>query len=114
MRRIRWAPAAADDLQAIRDYLREHHSALAQSTIRKLYDLARSLRQFPHRGRGGAPQYPGDDLLLAAQLRRSEDQKVLMGLDKGYALRAAGRRLSGTRPRRPEEKLTPPLNSPYQ
>ena len=53
MRRIRWAPAAVDDLQAIRDYLREHHPALAQSTIRKLYDVARSLRQFPHRGRIG-------------------------------------------------------------
>ena len=53
MRRIRWAPAAADDLQDIREYLREHHPTLAQSTIRKLYDAARSLKKFPHRGRIG-------------------------------------------------------------
>ena len=53
MRRIRWAPAAADDLQGIHDYLREHHPSLTQSTIRKLYDAARSLKHFPNRGRIG-------------------------------------------------------------
>jgi addiction module RelE/StbE family toxin len=53
LRRIRWAPAAADDLQEILNYLREHHSALAQPTVRKLYDLARSLKRFPNRGRIG-------------------------------------------------------------
>jgi toxin ParE1/3/4 len=53
LRRIRWAPAAADDLQSIRDYLREHHPSLTQSTIQKLYDAARSLRKFPNRGRIG-------------------------------------------------------------
>ncbi len=53
MRRIRWAPAAANDLEAIRDYLRQHHPSLAQSTIRKIYDAALSLKHFPHRGRIG-------------------------------------------------------------
>jgi toxin ParE1/3/4 len=53
LRRIRWAPAAADDLQSIRDYLREHHPSLTQSTVQKLYDSARSLRKFPNRGRMG-------------------------------------------------------------
>lgn len=53
MRRIRWAPAAADDLEEIRNYLREHHPSLAQPTIRKLYDVARSLKRFPNRGRIG-------------------------------------------------------------
>lgn len=53
MRRIRWAPAAADDLQGIADYLREHHPSFAQPTIRKLYKVARSLKQFPNRGRAG-------------------------------------------------------------
>jgi len=40
-------------LQAIGDYLREHHPSLAASTIRRLYDSARSLKKFPHRGRVG-------------------------------------------------------------
>ena len=53
MRRIRWAPAAADDLEGILNYLREHHPSLAQSTIRKLYLAARSLKQFSNRGRIG-------------------------------------------------------------
>jgi toxin ParE1/3/4 len=45
--------AAADDLEAIHTYLREHHPGFAQTTIRKLYDAARSLKQFPLRGRVG-------------------------------------------------------------
>ncbi len=53
MRCIRWAPAAADDLEGIRDYLREHHRSFTQPTIRRLYDAARSLKQMPHRGRVG-------------------------------------------------------------
>jgi toxin ParE1/3/4 len=53
LRRIRWAPAAADDLEGIRNYLREHHPSLAQATIRKLYDSAHSLKQFSNRGRIG-------------------------------------------------------------
>jgi plasmid stabilization system protein ParE len=48
--RIRWAPAAAEDLEAIYTYLREHHPAFAHATIRSLYDAARSLKQFPRRG----------------------------------------------------------------
>jgi len=46
-------PAAADDLEDILNYLRRHHPSLAQSTIRKLYDTARSLKQFSNRGRMG-------------------------------------------------------------
>ncbi len=43
-----------DDLQAISDYLAEHHPTLRQSTARKLYSAARSLKHFPNRGRLGA------------------------------------------------------------
>jgi toxin ParE1/3/4 len=53
LRRIRWSPAAANDLESIRDYLREQHPALMQSTIRSLYNAARSLRTSSHRGRLG-------------------------------------------------------------
>jgi toxin ParE1/3/4 len=53
LKRIRWSPAAADDLEAIRNYLEEHHPSFMQSTIRQLYDAARSLKQMPHRGRAG-------------------------------------------------------------
>ncbi|HUE03327.1 MAG TPA: type II toxin-antitoxin system RelE/ParE family toxin [Bryobacteraceae bacterium] len=53
MRRIRWSPAAADDLEELFNYLKEHHPSLAQPTIRKLYEAARSLKRFPHRGHIG-------------------------------------------------------------
>ena len=53
MKRIRWAPAAADDLETIREYLLQNHPSLAQSTIRRLYSAARSLKKFPNRGRIG-------------------------------------------------------------
>ena len=46
-------PAAADDLEAILNYLLEHRPSLAQSTVRKLYGAARSLKQFSNRGRIG-------------------------------------------------------------
>jgi addiction module RelE/StbE family toxin len=53
LRRIPWAPAAADDLQTISEYLKEHLPSLAQSTIQKLYAAACSLKRFPNRGRTG-------------------------------------------------------------
>jgi plasmid stabilization system protein ParE len=53
LRRIRWSPAAAADLEGIRLYLYEHHPSYIESTIRTLYDAARSLKQMPHRGRAG-------------------------------------------------------------
>jgi toxin ParE1/3/4 len=51
--RIRWTTPAADDLQAIKDYLTEHYPQLAESTVRNLYDAIRSLKSFPNRGRPG-------------------------------------------------------------
>lgn len=52
--RIRWTPAAADDLQQIHDYLREHEPHLTRSTVIALRDAIYSLRRFPNRGRPGA------------------------------------------------------------
>jgi toxin ParE1/3/4 len=54
--RIRWTPAAAADLQNISDYLKEHHPHYRQSTMRKLYDTIRALKQWPGRGRLGGEQ----------------------------------------------------------
>jgi addiction module RelE/StbE family toxin len=50
---IRWTPAAAADLQHISDYLKEHHPHYRQSTMRKLYDVVRTLKEHPRRGRPG-------------------------------------------------------------
>ena len=47
------APAAADDLEGIHNYLRDHHPSMVRSVIRKLYDAGRSLKKFPNRGRIG-------------------------------------------------------------
>lgn len=51
--RIRWTPAAAADLEHIKDYLKEHYPHLAQSTATQLYEAIRSLKASPHRGRKG-------------------------------------------------------------
>jgi addiction module RelE/StbE family toxin len=51
--RIRWTPAAAEDLERISNYLKEHHPHYQHATIRKLYDAIRSLKQWPYRGRSG-------------------------------------------------------------
>ena len=66
MKRIRWAPAAAADLESISNYLHEHHSSFTKPTIRKLYDAARSLKQMPHRGRVG--KAPGTRELVCSPL----------------------------------------------
>jgi plasmid stabilization system protein ParE len=54
--RIRWTPAAAADLQHISDYLRERHPHYRLSTMRKLYETVRSLRQWPDRGSAGSEE----------------------------------------------------------
>ena len=52
--RIRWTPAAADDLQQIHDYLRKHEPHLARPSVIALREAILSLRKFPHLGRPGA------------------------------------------------------------
>jgi len=64
--RIRWSPAAADDLAAIADYLYQHHPEFAEPTVNRLYAAALSLRNMPNRGRAG--QTPGTRELVMAPL----------------------------------------------
>jgi addiction module RelE/StbE family toxin len=66
LRRIRWSRAAADDIESIRNYLQEHHPSFMPSTVRMLYEAARSLKQMPQRGRLG--QTPGTRELVLAPL----------------------------------------------
>ena len=51
--RIQWTPAAADDLQNLSDYLKDHHPHYRQPTMRKVYAAVQSLKEWPHRGRAG-------------------------------------------------------------
>jgi toxin ParE1/3/4 len=51
--RIRWTPAAADDLEHIYKYLSLHEPHLAQATVIALHEEIYSLRRFPHLGRPG-------------------------------------------------------------
>lgn len=51
--RMRWTPAAADDLESIWDYLTGHLPSLAQSTIHRIYETILTLRSTPFRGRPG-------------------------------------------------------------
>jgi len=51
--RIRWTPAAAEDLESISDYLRRNFPSFAQSTIQEIYRTIVSLKTMPNRGRIG-------------------------------------------------------------
>lgn len=51
--RIRWTPPAAADLKVISDYLGQHHPQYRQSTMRKLYQKIRDLKNAPYVGRPG-------------------------------------------------------------
>jgi toxin ParE1/3/4 len=53
LKRIRWSPAAADDLEQISVYLKRRQPSLAQTTIKRVYDAAKSLKEFSSRGRPG-------------------------------------------------------------
>jgi toxin ParE1/3/4 len=51
--RLRWTPAAANDLESIRDYLVLHLPSFTQSTIIEIYQAILALRSTPFRGRAG-------------------------------------------------------------
>ena len=51
-RRLRWTPQAADNLNAIHDDLAERTDPIrAKAIARALYELARSLPEYPFQGR---------------------------------------------------------------
>jgi toxin ParE1/3/4 len=52
-RQIRWTPAAARDLQNVSDYLKENHPQYRLATLRKVYAIIQSLKEWPYRGRIG-------------------------------------------------------------
>lgn len=53
---IRWTPAAARDLQNVSDYLEENHPQYRHATLRKVYSIIQSLKEWPYRGRIGREQ----------------------------------------------------------
>jgi toxin ParE1/3/4 len=54
--RIRWTVPAAENLEGIHEYLKQHHPHLANSTITEIHKAIRSLKRFPHRGRKGVDE----------------------------------------------------------
>jgi plasmid stabilization system protein ParE len=51
--RIRWTPPAANDMQAISEYLKEHNRRYRLPTMRKLYQKIGTLKDTPNIGRPG-------------------------------------------------------------
>jgi plasmid stabilization system protein ParE len=45
--RIRWTVPAAEDLEAIKNYLEKHYPHFAEPTVRTIYARIRSLRPHP-------------------------------------------------------------------
>jgi plasmid stabilization system protein ParE len=54
--RIRWTTPAAEDLERIHEYLKEHRPHLAHSTVAEIHKAIRSLKKFPNRGRKGSEE----------------------------------------------------------
>lgn len=61
---LRWTEQAADDLEAITDYLFENAPEHAERIVRTLYHAAPSLVEFPYRGRPGRKEGTQELLLL--------------------------------------------------
>jgi toxin ParE1/3/4 len=53
LKKLRWSEASVQDLEEISEYLHRNHPSFAQETIQRIYNSARSLRQFPEKGRHG-------------------------------------------------------------
>jgi toxin ParE1/3/4 len=51
--RIAWTPEAADDLEQITEYLFERNPSIAPDIVRRIYNAASPLKQFPKQGRPG-------------------------------------------------------------
>lgn len=51
MTEVRWTEQAADDLVAIRDFVRRDSAAYAQLVVERLYSSIDQLRSFPDSGR---------------------------------------------------------------
>ena len=61
MTRVRWTPQAADDLQAIYDFIARDSPYYAQLTVERILASIDLLEQFPLRGRQ-IPERPREDL----------------------------------------------------
>jgi toxin ParE1/3/4 len=51
--RIRWTVPAAEDLEAIKNYLTRRYPQFAEPTVRTIYQRIGSLKSAPNRGRPG-------------------------------------------------------------
>lgn len=61
MTKVRWTPQAADDLQAIYDFIARDSPHYAQLTVERILVSIDLLEQFPLRGRQ-IPERPREDL----------------------------------------------------
>ena len=50
---VRWAPAAAEDLFRIVEYIRHENAAAAERIAKTIYESAGSSKSFPNKGRTG-------------------------------------------------------------
>jgi toxin ParE1/3/4 len=61
---LRWTEQAADDLEAITNYLFENTPEHAERIVRTIYNAPASLREFPSRGRPGRKEGTRELVLL--------------------------------------------------
>ncbi len=61
---LRWTEQAADDLEAITNYLFENTPEHAERIVRAIYNAPASLLEFPYRGRPGRKEGTRELVLL--------------------------------------------------
>ena len=61
---LRWTEQAADDLEAITNYLFENAPEHAERIVRTIYNAPPSLLEFPYRGRPGKKEGTRELVLL--------------------------------------------------
>ena len=81
-RRVTWSPRALADVDAIASYIASDSPFYANSVVRRIVGLVRTLEQFPHAGRK-VPEFDDDNLreLIAYSYRiiyRVEDAEIIV------------------------------------
>ena len=94
--RIRCTPAAAADLKAIYDYLKEHEPHFARPTVIELRKIRSSLKKFPLRDARDAARHPRTTAqALAAYIAYRVNQDAVEILVFGIPRRTGKNRLAG-------------------
>ena len=67
--KIKWSPKAAEDVEAIADYVSQDSPAYAAAIVKKILDVTRNLSYFPFSGRV-VPEFDDEMIRLISESDR--------------------------------------------